>query len=270
MASISGHDGARPGSARRRGRERRALRVGFIVSVLVHVLAIAWVSDLLTPEPPPAVRPRSVVVVPPHGMRAVQLAVVEPNTEATSIPPRPRPVAPEPEPAPRSAPAPPAGDVEARRPDVQSAADRLAPRVVDPRFYEPMVLVPHAPTLSEVEDRLSAAVEMLNDSALAATDRALRSHDWTVEDKNGGKWGISPGQLHLGKMTLPLPIFILSDDEFDPKASRWIELENQVDRAAVLESFKDRVKAIRERRDKERAERKAAENGGGSGDSGGS
>ncbi len=269
MGSTSGHGGARPGSAQRRGRERRALRVGLVLSIVVHVAAILWVSELLTPRPRSSPRATRVVVVPPSGMRAVQLSVVQPGREAAPQPEQlPRTVT-TPARTQRRVPAEPGPEAEARKPDVESAADRLAPRVVDPRFYEPMVLVPHAPTLSEVEARLGAAVEMLNDSALAATDRALRSRDWTVVDKNGGKWGISPGKLHLGKLTLPLPIYLVSDDEFDPKSSRWIELQDQADRAALLDSFRERVKAIRDRRDRERAERKAAETGGGSTSSGG-
>ncbi|NIP81429.1 MAG: hypothetical protein GWM90_20320 [Gemmatimonadetes bacterium] len=124
-----------------------------------------------------------------------------------------------------------------------------------------MILIPREPTLDDVEARIAAAVELLSDSALAEAEAAVRARDWTVEDASGGRWGISPGKIHLGKLTLPLPIWFPVDD--GGGASQWYELEAQLDRTRILESFEDRVRAIRERRDRERAERRAGDNGGG-------
>jgi hypothetical protein len=147
--------------------------------------------------------------------------------------------------------------------DTLTAADRLAPRVVDPRLWEPMVLVPVEPSLEEVEARVAAAVELLSDSALAEAEAALRARDWTVTDEDGGRWGISPGKIHLGKVTLPLPIWFPVDMQDELETRRWYELDRALERTRILDTFQDRVRAIRERRDRERAERREAENGGG-------
>lgn len=244
----------------RRARDRRVFWIGLALSLVLHVAIIAVVSRLLEPKPPSARTPSVPVVVgPPEGIRAVEIVEVE--GEPVAEPRRPE----EPEESEQDA-APvvavPGAEAE-RMADDRTAADRLAPRVVDPRLWRPVVLIPREPTLDEVEARISAAVELLSDSALAEAEAAVRARDWTVEDASGDRWGISPGKLHLGKLTLPLPIWFPVDQETAAANEQWYELEQQLDRARILESFEDRVRAIRERRDRERAERKAADNGGG-------
>ena len=236
------------------------LWVGLALSAVIHLLAIGWVGGWLAPAPRTSTEGGvPVILEPPRGMRAV--AITEVPSSGVESPEAPTPE-PEREPAPRRV-------VVAETPaaaapaDELTAADRLAPRVVDPRLWEPMILMPREPTLSDVEARVAAAVELLSDSALADAERAMRARDWTVTDADGGKWGISPGKLHLGTLTLPLPISF--PEEWDPQQGEWYELEAQVDRTRFLESFESRVKAIRERRDRERAERKKADNGGNSG-----
>ena len=85
----------------------------------------------------------------------------------------------------------------------------------------------------------------------------------TIRDADGGKWGISPGKLHLGDITLPLPISFESvDPDRDAFNSMVWETFQQRERALLLESFRERVKAIRERRERERAEERAGNGGG--------
>lgn len=255
--------GARRSLRQRRERERRILLVGLALSLAIHVLLIGVAGGWLGPgEAPRGASPTPALVEPPRGMRAVELVEVP----ATGEPESPAAPAPEPEERERS-PAPPQVVTADRRPaedtlvaDRRTVAERLAPRVVDPRLWEPMILIPREPTLSDVEARVGAAVELLSDSALADAERALRARDWTVKDAEGDSWGISPGKLHLGKLTLPLPIYFA--EEWDPNQGEWYQLEAQVDRSRVLESFESRVKAIRERRDRERAERLKGDNGG--------
>ena len=55
--------------------------------------------------------------------------------------------------------------------------------------------------------RFLARLEVLNDSAAAAAEAAAEATDWTYTDEEGRRWGISPGKLHLGDLTLPLPSF---------------------------------------------------------------
>lgn len=238
------------------GRERRVLRAGLLVSVLLHLVAVGVIGGLLErrPEPPPP--PAPLLAEPPSGMRAVRITVSPsaPTTQPVVEPRRPEDEARE--------------EVELRVPDIavaapaddRTAADRLAPRLVDPRLWRPVVLIPRDATLADVQARVDAALELLSDSALADAEARVRATDWTVRDGEGGRWGISPGKLHLGKLTLPLPLYYT--EEWDPERGEWYDLEAQVDRALILESFEDRVRAIRERRDRERRERREKEEGG--------
>lgn len=257
--------GGRRTLSERRGRDRRALLVGLAVSAVLHLVAIALVSDWLAPEASPPQRvPEAVMVETPPGMRMVDIMLdLDPGTVAPPDVPEPD-RRPENEPERR-----PVVAVEtpttARSADERSAADRLAPRVVDPRLWQPMILIPREPTLGDVEARIAAAVELLSDSALAEADAAIRATDWTVKDDSGGKWGISPGKLHLGSVTLPLPIWFPEDPQALEAQAMWYELDQQLERTRILDSFEERVRAIRERRERERAEAKgkAGDNGGG-------
>jgi hypothetical protein len=257
----------RRSTAERRGRERRVLFLGLVLSLFLHVIGVVVVGDWLAEAPTTrAARARPLVVEPPRGMRAIEIRLA-PTAETGEIvePERPEPREPEtPAPVPEvvvAAEAP--ADTAA---DTRTAADRLAPRIVDPRLWKPMILIPRNLTLEDVEARVAAAVELLSDSALAEADAAMRARDWTVADARGGKWGISPGKIHLGDLTLPLPIWIPEDPEARATEAQWYELEQQLERTMIRESFGERVRAIRERRERERAE--ARGEGGGTGGGG--
>ncbi len=238
-------------------RERRVLLVALGVSLVVHLLLIPLAGRWLDPEVAYVPDEREVRLPErERGLQAVALSEVE-TVEVT-----PDPV---PEPLPRPDPATPVEVAPEEPAPVQrrSPAERLEPRVVDPRLWRPLVVLPREPSLGEVQERVAAAIEMLSDSALAETERAIRARDWTVEDAKGGRWGISPGKIHLGSVTLPLPVYFPTDMEAEARQALWYELETQLDRAEFLESFDQRVRAIRERRDRERNERRGADPGGG-------
>ena len=230
------------------------------------MVVIGLAGGWLAPRPEPTRRaPTAVILEPPQGMRAIDVEVTASEPAVVERPDDPE------RPEPEESPAPERVAVTEAVPDTMAAdditaAERLAPRIVDPRLWQPMILIPLEPTIEDVEARVAAAVELLSDSALAAADAAMRARDWTVEDKDGGRWGISPGQIHLGSITLPLPIWFPQDPEAAAEQRMWLELDQQLDRARVLESFQERVRAIRERRERERTE---ARGGGGSGGGGG-
>jgi hypothetical protein len=251
----------------RRAAERRVLYVGLAISLALHVVFIALAGRWLEPAVGyDRVAPEVTVPEPDRTMRAVALAEPTDPTEPAEPDPAleiqeqvaPRPTAPRP---PSAQAEEPAQEAELER---RTAAERLAPRVVDPRLWRPLVLLPREPTFEEVQDRVAAAMEMLSDSALADAERAIRSRDWTVEDARGGRWGISPGKIHLGSITLPLPLYFPVDMEAELANAYWYELEAQLERTEFLESFDARVKAIRERRERERGERRSGTSGGGS------
>lgn len=251
----------------RRGRDRRVLLVGLAISAVLHLVVITLVSDWLNPDSRRPPRPAPATIAePPRGMRAVEMSI-EPAARDLDVPELPEPDERE-DPQERDDPAPRVvataeAAADSAPADSLTAADRLAVRVVDPRLWEPMILIPRAPTIEDVEARIGAAVELLSDSALAEAEAAIRARDWTVEGADGGKWGISPGKLHLGTITLPLPIWFPVDPDALAAEAQWYELDQQLERSRILESFEERVRAIRERRERERAESQKGDNGGG-------
>lgn len=253
----------------RRRRERRILQLGLGVSLVVHVVAIALISQWLAPVPDHAPDPPDPIMVQlPRGMQAIEVRT-GPDGPDPALPDIPAPTrsleGASSTPTPSSARDEVAGgevsDSVSTR--ARTAAERLSPRVVDPRLWRPMVVVPGEVTFEDVQARIAAAVELLSDSALAEADATMRSKNWTVEDTKGGKWGISPGKIHLGSVVLPLPIFAVAAPDQIAEGALWLELDHQMERALILESFEERVRVIRERRERERDAGRSGDNGGG-------
>jgi hypothetical protein len=143
-----------------------------------------------------------------------------------------------------------------------SLSSRLMPGNADPRIVgvTPRAFPPPEKTGAEaLRERISNSLSAWNDSVAAEEEAARRSTDWTVRDKNGGRWGVAPDGIYLGKIKLPQVAMA-------PHAGRRDEINarnrdfNEIEKQAMLEesrsSFKERVQAIRQRKDKERAEKK--------------
>lgn len=139
--------------------------------------------------------------------------------------------------------------------------DRLAPRApADPRLFGPVDGLPPPVGPDAVRARLADRVRAYNDSLAAVHFAAAKATDWTTTDKDGNRWGVSPGKLHLGKITLPLPLAFVPPagrrDEVNAKLRSYSEIEQGASRAEFKDSFEDRVKEIRKRKDAERAQKK--------------
>jgi hypothetical protein len=103
---------------------------------------------------------------------------------------------------------------------------------------------------------LAARIGALNDSMRLAEEAAARATDWTVKDANGGRWGVSPAGIHLGGITIPIPVQFSAPpgrrDAVNDAVRNWSEIQQQRGRAAASEDVKDRIKAVRERKAAER------------------
>src|SRR5262245_48951252 len=114
--------------------------------------------------------------------------------------------------------------------------------------------------IESVRERVAGTIKEYNDSVAAVLAAAERATDWTVKDKDGKRWGVSPGKLHLGDITLPLPLAFQTPpgrrDEVNGRLRSYAEVEQGAARAELKESFEERVKAIRARKERERAEKK--------------
>lgn len=138
-----------------------------------------------------------------------------------------------------------------------TAAERLRPNLQDERVWAP---IPPERFELTVQQRLSlelaTGILQYRDSVAAAIAQAEGGSDWTYTDGEGRKWGISPGAIHLGDITIPLPNF--SFGASDPMAQRevmrvWNEMQRQAGQTLMQDSWKERAQAIRARRDRERA-----------------
>ncbi|MGH7475225.1 MAG: hypothetical protein ACRELD_02960, partial [Longimicrobiales bacterium] len=142
------------------------------------------------------------------------------------------------------------------------AAERLRPRHADERLWAPVdrLALPPESDEARMRERLAGRIGTWNDSIAAEEEAARRALDWTVKGKNGERWGISPAGIHLGTITLPAPVFA-GNAEAAARAREWNEIQGQADHARIRDRFDDRVRAIRERKDAERAARKPPNGG---------
>lgn len=208
----------RRGAPERERGYRRALRVGLLLSLLVHAAVIWIVGGELRPEREEA--PAAEVREPtPRG--AVESVRVRPRLERPGPVPEPAPPRParemerEEEP-PREETGAEAveeaaageGEEAEEREEVLTNAEKLRPRVGDPRLWVPFE--PGELTRSE-EVELARARRALRrllgtylDSLALTEEQRRRAREWVVEDGDQ-KWGISPEGLHLGDITIPIP-----------------------------------------------------------------
>lgn len=250
------------GTPPRRGRTgyRRAFWISLGISALLHFLAVAVYPTLLV---------RAPVVAPPSGTagqiqrpEGTEIINLEPFSEEPSLD------VPLPEEEPEAvAPAPSAGDPGGEevageedtgpsRP-APTAAERLRPRAGDLRLWAPVDPEITRPSREQIMRILLAAeLESLADSLALAEELARRVTDWTYTDDEGGRWGVSPGKLHLGDITLPLPFgFGSSPMVREQNANRiwaWDDIQRGAAAKGVRDVWKDRAEAIRKRREAER------------------
>lgn len=234
------------------------------LSALIHliVLLLLRVSVVSPGEAWLLSRPENATPVP-AGMQIVNIAPVEAAREAPPTrvealsQPRPAPAQTVTVPNPVTVTPPDVGEGAVETPP-RSAIDRILPRTTDPRLWTPIlppatrVLSPDEAVQARVADRLTA----WNDSMAAEAEAAARALDWTTTDANGNKWGISPGKIHLGKITLPLPFGFGPPPavraEMQSSINGWNAIEAQAKQGKIRNEFKDRVKAIREMRNAKR------------------
>ena len=138
-----------------------------------------------------------------------------------------------------------------------TAAERLRPRAGDLRLWAPVDPEITKLTREEVMRLLLVAeLEDLADSMAIAEEIARRGTDWTYTDDEGRRWGVSPGKLHLGDITLPLPFgFSASPWEREQNAGRiwaWDDINQAAARKGVQDVWKERAEAIRRRMEAER------------------
>jgi hypothetical protein len=138
-------------------------------------------------------------------------------------------------------------------------AERLQPRLGDPRVWEP--IPSRYRSLSAFEQAELMVLGMLqswNDSMAVATARSDAAQDWTYTDAEGRRWGLAPGRLFLGDFSIPLPAidFVQRGLIEDRLIEDWTaaDLARGAATAQIRQTWLDRARAIRERMEAERAD----------------
>ncbi len=266
--SDDAHPAGRPPLGRG-DRYRRTLGWAYGVSALLHVRLLVLYPRLFGTLPDTRMPGASEAETQLQGIELLNLvevaadaAVLEPEPEEPETERQPIPVEPAPRllqpPAetPAAAPATPAEDAGSSR----TAAERLQPSTNDERLWQPIPdeIVALSPE-QRAENLLHGRLQALNDSAALAAARAARMTDWTYTDGDGNRWGISPGKLHLGPVTLPLPFGFGAPVGASDDLLRGLAQDAEIRRAAgqlgVDESLEQRNEEIRRRAEERRRAR---------------
>jgi hypothetical protein len=152
----------------------------------------------------------------------------------------------------------------------QGPTKGVQPTYVDPRVW--VAAPPLEPAAKTDEQRMDSAVaariKAHNDSLVANryVPNKFERGDWTVE-RGGGKYGIDPQFIRLGKFSIPTALLALLPMHGGPGAAarelqqnpalalHRAEIPYQAQRAITHEEFRKAVKQLRERKDRERRER---------------
>jgi hypothetical protein len=154
--------------------------------------------------------------------------------------------------------------------DEEVAPTTNAERLRPPEEGDPRIWAFVDPELGDLTDAeryqmsLWWRLALWYDSLGAQEEADRRALDWTYTDEEGGRWGVSPGRIHLGTLTLPLPEFFsvpsTQRERVDRLIQEWEQIERQAQTQAVWQSWREAAREIRERRDRERADTSGVRN----------
>ncbi len=245
--------------------ERRALGVGIGASAVLHSGLILLYSVVLTQWGP---RETLLDVESPErissDMRVVRVVEIELPDPTAEAPDDPTVTEAEIEVELADA-GPPLPDVVELDPPPGGlrAAEVLRVRSSDARLWREAM-----PELFELTDaeymqlELAGRLEAWADSVAVVVAAEYALTDWTTTDSQGRRWGFSPGQIHLGDITLPLPFYFQGNswqrDQIARRAWEDQDILSGANNAAVRARWEERAEAIRRRRDRDRRETGAA------------
>ena len=147
-------------------------------------------------------------------------------------------------------------------------ATGLEPREPDSRIElstGPIIRSPRS-VAEDVDSIVSLAIGIVKDSmAIAAAKR--KPGDWTFKGKDGQTWGMDQGWIYVGKFKIPTALLALlplngggGGMPIEARTAAYIRrdvMENG-QRAISEDEFRDAVKRIRERKERERRQKQLA------------
>ena len=243
--------------------------MGWTVSVAVHLLLL-WLYSGVQGPPSVMVDPSGEGELRLQGIELLNLIAVadeeitrpeEPPETDEEIERLQIPLSPEADPGEATQPDPEevAGAEESRpdEPGGPDAVERLRVQAQDERLLRALGEdVTGVSAERFLESELAWRLGLWQDSVAMRMAREASITDWTWTDGEGGRWGVSPGKLHLGSITLPLPFsFGTTPGNFDEVRMREY-IDGEIARGAqtfvIQEGWRERAEAIRRRRDRER------------------
>ena len=249
---------------------RRTLPWAMGVSLVVHLLLILFVSRLLHLGEPGIFGPVPRVIELPAGIEVVDVPTPEP-LEPLAEPDRPE-IRPGEQEVIQVVPGEP--DDEGGEPEPErrrmTNAERLRPRIGDPRLWLPYPDEPFPPRIAaayaRADSAIRAAVREWLDSLSLSEEERRRATDWTFGEGDS-RWGISEKGLHLGDITIPIPFGALFGQSMSPnaqKARQMIKEFNEIrqqdidtdireQREQALEEMRRRTEQEVERRSRDTA-----------------
>jgi hypothetical protein len=237
-----------------RQREQRVLVPALVVSAVLHLVLLLTVAFHTNFEP---AHPIPQVVTPAEPvMRAYDIAAVDAEVASIDVQVREREIQRETAPAERPWVAPQATPVDVDAAGAEATAhERLEYRMGSREIWRPQAPPPAEEVSPEdrVRARVATELQLYNDSVAAEAAARARALDWTVRDGSGNRWGISEGVLHLGSLRIPVEVPL--SEELKARDRTWTEIQLQAGRVETSAAFDERVRAIRERKDQERATR---------------
>ncbi|MEO6447538.1 MAG: hypothetical protein ABIZ91_15455 [Gemmatimonadaceae bacterium] len=154
----------------------------------------------------------------------------------------------------------------------------LQPGYADPRLWVRAPTLEYAPKTSEerLDSAVASTINRYRDSVLANTHtpNKFERGDWTYETKDGKRYGMDQQFIRLGKFSIPTALLALlplnqmqgnpiENDRQKRLAAIRVDIMSGAQASMNEEDFRQAVKAIRERKEKERAaaekQKKAAE-----------
>ncbi|MEP7384720.1 MAG: hypothetical protein ABI910_23825, partial [Gemmatimonadota bacterium] len=154
----------------------------------------------------------------------------------------------------------------------RGAVKGLQPGYVDPRVWVDAPILSYAPKTSDerLDSAVSASIMKYRDSVMANSysPNKFERGDWTYKTKGGGSYGIDQKFIRLGKFSIPTALLGLlpmnqiqgnpiENDRQRRLAAMRIDIMDGAQAAMNEEEFRQTVKKIHARKEKERKEAEA-------------
>jgi hypothetical protein len=148
-------------------------------------------------------------------------------------------------------------------------ATGMVPRIPDSRIElstGPIIRSPRS-VAEDVDSIVSLAIGIVRDSmAIAAAQR--KPGDWTFKGKDGQTWGMDGKYIYVGKFKIPTALLAMlplntagGGSPIEARTAAYIrrDVMESAQRAISEDEFRDAVKRIRERKERERRQKQLAD-----------